>query len=295
MLRDIELPGEILPLVDKDCFRVVECRKSGPGCPLHCSKDYEMTFVEHASGSLRVVGDSVEEAGDLDLVFITGQDLPHGWLQGSCSSDNIREITIMMSQEMFYDELISMNQFKSVWHMVERARQGLAFSREDILEVYPILDTLALVKDPFERYLKLLTLCYTLSFSENARTLAGSYFVGPVEGVPTDRIMQIRQYVDAHFSEDLTLGEVADAVCMSPSALSRYFRTKTGRTLQDYVIDVRLGYAARMLAETSKSVSEICYECGFNNQSNFNRIFKSKRGLTPREFRALYRRFRDIV
>jgi AraC-like DNA-binding protein len=88
---------------------------------------------------------------------------------------------------------------------------------------------------------------------------------------------------------------MAALVGMSPVAFSRFFRVRTGRTLSDYIIDIRLGFAARMLVDSTKNVSEICYECGFNNLSNFNRTFKSKKGFTPRDFRAMFKKNKVIV
>jgi AraC-like DNA-binding protein len=88
---------------------------------------------------------------------------------------------------------------------------------------------------------------------------------------------------------------VASVAGMSPVAFSRFFRVRTGRTLSDYIVDIRLGYAARMLVDSTKNVSEICYECGFNNVSNFNRTFKAKRGYTPRDFRAMFKKNKAIV
>ena len=82
---------------------------------------------------------------------------------------------------------------------------------------------------------------------------------------------------------------------MSPSSFSRFFKLRTGSTLSDYIIDVKIAYAIRMLVDTTSTISEICYECGFNNQSNFNRIFKSKKGQTPREFRTTFKKNKTIV
>jgi AraC-like DNA-binding protein len=82
---------------------------------------------------------------------------------------------------------------------------------------------------------------------------------------------------------------------MAPSALSRFFKQHTTKTLVDYIIDIRLGNAARMLVDTTTSISEICYACGFNNLSNFNRTFKARRGYTPRDFRALFTKNRVYI
>jgi AraC-like DNA-binding protein len=91
------------------------------------------------------------------------------------------------------------------------------------------------------------------------------------------------------------LSDLAGLVGMSPVAFSRFFRQRTGRTLSDYIVDIRLGYAARMLVDSTKNISEICYECGFNNLSNFNRTFKAKRNYTPRDFRAMFKKNKVIV
>jgi AraC-like DNA-binding protein len=88
---------------------------------------------------------------------------------------------------------------------------------------------------------------------------------------------------------------MAALVGMSPVAFSRFFRQRTGRTLSEYIVDIRLGYAARMLVDTAKNISEICYECGFNNLSNFNRTFKAKRHYTPRDFRAMFKKNKVMV
>ena len=88
---------------------------------------------------------------------------------------------------------------------------------------------------------------------------------------------------------------VKDGKFVSTVAFSRFFRQRTGRTLSEYIVDIRLGYAARMLVDSSRNISEICYECGFNNLSNFNRTFKTKRHYTPREFRAMFKKNKVIV
>ena len=95
--------------------------------------------------------------------------------------------------------------------------------------------------------------------------------------------------------EEIRLAQLAEIAGMSPSAFSRFFKLHTGRNLSDYIIDIRLGYAARKLVDTNHSISEISFECGFNNLSNFNRIFKRKKGYSPSEFRENYHKTRVIV
>lgn len=286
---------EITPLSDKDCFYIVERHKSEFTYPLHQHKDFELNFVERGKGAQRVVGDNLEEIGDYDLVLIGGENLEHAWQQGRCMSKDIREITIQFSADLFPESLLSKNQFASIRKMLDRARFGLAFPMETIMEVYSTLNGLAGMQEKFYQYMQFLTLLYKLSVSENAKVLASTSFAPSETSEELDRVMKVKQYVFDHFTEDLSLTFFADMVCMTPSAFSRFFKTQTGRTLSDYIIDIRLGNAARMLVDTPKSVSDICFECGFNNQSNFNRIFKAKRGMTPRDFRAMFRKNKVIV
>ena len=84
-------------------------------------------------------------------------------------------------------------------------------------------------------------------------------------------------------------------VGMTPVSFSRFFRLRTGKTLSDFIIDIRLGYATRMLIDTAKTVAEVCYDCGFNNISNFNRMFKRKKGCSPKEFRENYQKKKNLV
>ena len=230
-----------------------------------------------------------------DLVLIGGENLEHAWKQGRCSSPDIREITIQFSADLFPESLLSRNQFASIRRMLEKSRMGLSFPMNTIMDVYSTLNGLAGMKEKFYQYMQFMLLMYKLSLSDDAKVLASSSFSHSEKSEESDRVQMVKQYIDEHFMEDLTLTTLADMVCMTPSAFSRFFKTRTGRTLSDYIIDIRLGHAARMLVDTSKGVSEICYECGFNNQSNFNRIFKSKRGLTPRDFRAMFKKNKVIV
>jgi len=241
------------------------------------------------------VGDSVEEIGDYELVLIGGEDLEHVWEQGRCKSKDIREITIQFSGDIFGDGLLSKNQFASIRRMLKRADHGLAFSLPSIMKVYSTLDTIANESERFVQFLKFMYILYELSVSDEARILASSSFAHTERSTESRRVQKVKQYINDHYNEPLKLADLADLVGMSPVAFSRFFRQRTGRTLSDYIVDIRLGFAARMLVDSSRNISEICYECGFNNLSNFNRTFKAKRNYTPRDFRAMFKKNKVIV
>ena len=286
---------EITRLSDKDCFYIVERHKTEFTYPLHRHKEFELNFIEKGKGVRRIVGDSVEEIGDYELVLIGGADLEHVWEQGKCRSKDIREITIQFSGDIFGTELLSKNQFASIRRMLRRAEHGLAFPLSSIMKVYSTLDDIANENERFVQFLKFLYVLYELSISDDARVLASSSFAHTARSNESRRVEKVKQYINDHYAKPLKLADLAGLVGMSPVSFSRFFRQRTGRTLSDYIVDIRLGYAARMLVDSSKNISEICYECGFNNLSNFNRTFKAKRNYTPRDFRAMFKKNKVIV
>ena len=285
---------EITPLSQKDFFYIVDRHKTAFDFPVHKHSEYEINFVQHCAGARRIVGDSVETLGEYELVLVGG-GLEHMWEQGSCQSPDMREITIQFQGSVFPERFAGKLQFRDINQMLARAQHGLAFSGEAIMKSFSILDTLAAEPDKFEQLLEFLRLLHILAGDRGARELCSVSFVRDEVRGEGRRITDVKEYIQEHFAEDLTLSGMAGIAGMSPTAFSRYFHLSTGRTLKDYIIDTRLGNASRLLIDTTLNVSEICYKCGFNNLSNFNRLFKARRGSTPKEFRAVYKHQRALV
>ena len=286
---------EITSITDKDCFYIVDRHKSEFTWPIHSHEEYELNFIERGKGVYRVVGDSIEEIGDYELTLVTGDGLEHAWEQGNCCEQDIHEVTIQFSPHLLGSDLLARNQFVSIRKMFERAQMGLTFSMAAIMRVYCLLDTLASKEDHMEQFLDMIKILYELSLDTGARTLASNSFAKSGHDRDGRRISKAKEYIAQHYMEEIKLEDMAAVVAMTPPAFSRFFKKHSGRSPMDYIIDVRLGVAARMLVDTSISISEICYSCGFNNLSNFNRSFKGRRGYTPRDFRALFTKNRIFV
>ena len=287
---------EITPLSDKDCFYIAERYKTEFTYPIHNHSEFELNFTEKAAGVRRIVGDSSEVIGDYDLVLITGKDLEHVWEQNECRSKEIREITIQFSSDLFFKSFINKNQFDSIRRMLDKAQKGLCFPMSAILKIYPLLDTLASEKQGFYAVIKFMTILYELSlFEEEARTLSSSSFAKIDIHSDSRRVQKVQEYINTHYQEEIRLGQLADMVGMTDVSFSRFFKLRTGKNLSDYIIDIRLGFASRLLVDSTMSIAEICYECGFNNLSNFNRIFKKKKSCSPKEFRENYRKKKKLI
>lgn len=286
---------EISPLSGKDVLYIADRRKKEFTYPIHQHPVYELNFVERAPGVRRIVGDSNEVIGEYDLVLITSPDLEHVWEQNTCVSEDIREITIQFDIDFSANSLFDRNPFNSMKRMMVEAQKGLCFPLDAIMKVYRELDTLSSIKDGFYAFMQFLTILYELSKCEGARALSSTSFA-KIE-VPSDsrRVQKVKTFIDAHYREEIRLAQLSDIAGMSDSSFSRFFKLHTGRNLSDYIIDLRLGHACRQLVDSTDSVAEICYACGFNNLSNFNRIFRKRKGCSPSEFRENYHKTRIVI
>lgn len=290
----IELLSEITPLAPADCFYIVDRRKNCFNFPIHHHRELELNFIHGGTGAQRIVGDHVSTVGELELVLIGSAHLEHAWTQGQCQRVDIREITIQFNSELFSNELLSKNQFASISTMLKKSAGGIAFSDESIMKIYSYLDTLSAVKDGFEQFLTLMKILYILSNSDY-KVLSSTSLAKVEKNSESRRIHKVKEYIKQHYTEEITLEDMASLVGMTSGAFSRFFRQHTGKKFIDYLIDIRLGAAARSLVDSTNTVSEICYGSGFNNLSNFNRSFKKSKGMTPKEFRSMYKKNMVII
>lgn len=285
---------EITPLSEKDCFYLVDRYKDRFTFPIHRHEEYELNFLINCNGARRIVGDSVETVGDYDLALI-GNGIEHGWEQHDCTHDKIREITIQFSKDLFSESFLAKNQLSGIRKMLEKSSNGIVFGPETIMKVSSRLDNLTKINSGFQGMLELMGILHQLAEGGDYRSLSSSSFVDMKPACDSRRVQKVQTYIDEHYKEEIRLNDLASIAGMTPTAFSRFFKLRTGRSISDYVIDVRLGHASRLLVDSTTSVAEICYECGFNNVSNFNRIFKKKKGHSPKIFREIYQHHKILV
>ena len=283
-----EIFNEITHLEPLDIFYVGDRHKTYFEYPAHCHEVFELNFVENAAGVVRTIGDSHEQIGDLDLVLITGSKLVHIWEQGTCPEQDIHEITIHIDPDIFRGTLMDKRALASIRRMIERAQRGLAFPEPAIRLLREDIINLAQSNDSFASVIRLFNLLYRLSLVEDAHELSSSSFVDAKEEYEDERVRLVKEFIAKNYMNDIGLKEMADLACMAPESFSRFFRNKTGRTPNRYLIDYRLGIAARLLLTTQHPVSEIGFSCGFNTLSHFNRLFRESKGCTPSEFRERF-------
>lgn len=283
----MDILSEITPLSEKDCIYVVERSKSAFSYPLHQHKAIELNFLEHAEGARRLVGDSIEDVGIYDLTLI-GSGLMHAWQQNRCLMDNVHEITIQIPADLLSEDLLSHNDFSSINTLLRNAHNGITFGQNAIHKVYDNLYMLARMQPGFHSFLKVLSILYDLSTTDDYHILSNSAFTHCPTDSDNERIHKVTQYIETHFRSNITLEKLSRLADMTPTSFSRFFSNHTGRTLSDYLTSIRIGHATHLLLTSDMGVAEICYDCGFNTISHFNRTFKKLKKCSPSQFRENY-------
>lgn len=275
---------EITPLTQNDCFTIFSRVKKEFDFPLHFHEEFELNLILNAKGAKRIVGDNIEEIAEMELVLI-GPNLSHVWTTHHCTSEEITEVTIQWHKDLFDDKILRRNQLSLIRKMFERSVRGILFPLETIEKVYKrILDINQL--QGFDSVLELMSILHDLSSSKSMRILSdGTFNNDQVMNYNSRRIDKAFEFMNANFYKAITLKDLSKLVSMTEVSFSRFIKKRTGNTFIDSLNEIRLGHATRMLIETTHSIAEISYKCGFNNISNFNRLFKKKKHCTPKEFR----------
>lgn len=277
---------EITPLTPNDCFAIFSKVKQKFDFPLHYHEEYELNLILDAKGARRVIGSHAEVIDDLELVLV-GPNLYHSWFTHQCRSEKIIEVTIQFHKDLFEERLLQRNQLSFIKNMLDNSQRGVLFSAQTILKVKERLLLLD-KKNGFESVLELFLILHELSIADDSLSLSAPNFNSEKFYYNSRRIEKVFDYMNNNYNKPITLSEVAGVANMPEASFSRFIKKRTGKTFVESLNEIRLSHASRMLIDTSNTVAEIAYKCGFNNISNFNRVFKRKKSCIPREFRESY-------
>ncbi|MBO9151772.1 helix-turn-helix domain-containing protein [Chitinophaga sp. GCM10012297] len=287
-----EILREITPLTGHDCFTMFAREKKGFDFPLHFHDEFELNFIRNAKGAQRIVGDHMDEIGGLELVLV-GPNLPHGWFTHRCRSRSIYEVTIQFHRDFLPAALLNRNQLSFIKNMLEKASRGILFSRAAAEQYAGRIEALE-KQQGFDSVLELLSILQGLSTTD-LRMLSSAPAQDGAQQHTSRRIQKAMEYMHQHFDDTVSLREVAALANMTEVSFSRFFKKRTGNTFIEVLNEIRMGNASRMLIDTTHTVHEIAYQCGFNNLSNFNRTFRKKKNCTPTEYRQRFAGSRIFV
>lgn len=273
---------EITPLAKEDFFVVLYNQNAKFDFPTHYHAEYELNYVETAKG-VRIVGDSTCNYDGYDLV-LTGPDVYHSWQSEAGGAELV--ITIQFQKDIFPLMYQNKRLFLPIRDLLERSQLGVEFSQETIFSIAPKIKALV-HESHFDSFLSFLGLLNEMAISENQKVLCSQKFSPEIDQFKSRRIKLACEFIHRNYQNKIRIDELAALTKMAVSSFSHFFKKRTGKSFLDYLNDVRVGHAAVKLIETTISISEVCYSCGFNNISNFNRLFKERKALTPSEFRKL--------
>lgn len=282
-------------LTDKDCLYITERTDKEFTMPMHAHSNWELTLIQGGKGMTRVIGDHVETIPDLDLVLVTQDDLHHAWTRGNCINPAVREVSIQFAPDLIPPASLHKRQFRTIARMFERAKRGIIFSDATKVQVLNEVETMLATDDKFKQLLRFMYILYVLSLDSASRILSSDSFAEVKTKPESRRLEMVDTYIRQHYMNVIRLSDLAELVGMTEVGFSRFFKRTMNVTLSDYLIGLRVGHASRMLVDTDSTVSEIAYACGFNNLSNFNRLFRKNRGCSPHQFRKLYSKSRVLI
>lgn len=247
----------------------------------HYHPELELVYVNGGSGK-RQIGSHISYYTNGDLILI-GSNLPHcGFTDGL--TGNKSETVVQMKMDFLGNDFFNIPEMKRIQALFEMAKGGIAFSGRTKLKIGEKIEVLEYQTD-FQRLLSILNILNELAQSQEFKILNAEGFSLETEVKDNDRINVVFNHVKANFKEDISLDEMADLVSMTVPSFCRYFKKMTNKTFTQFANEYRLVHASKLLAEQSLSITEVCFECGFNNFSHFNKSFKAFTGQNPSQYR----------
>ncbi|MEC5142440.1 AraC family transcriptional regulator [Chitinophaga sp. 212800010-3] len=249
--------------------------------------NFEIALLENCSGR-RFIGDHIHDFEGPELVLM-GSYLPHCWQYYKTIDPLLppQAIVVHFFPDFMGKDFLEKPEARPLHQLFERAAKGVLFTDGTLQEARMILHQM-LFSSGLVRVSLMIRLLDVLGQSESCQVLSSPYYNAVENSGEAKKINKVFDYIFQHFREEILLQDVADLIPMSSAAFCRFFKRNTNRTLIDFVKEVRIGHAAKLLLEGHHNVSEACYNSGYNNISNFNKHFREIKGLSPREFLKQY-------
>lgn len=253
----------------------------------HFHPEVELIYIHKGRGT-RFIGTDVHRF-EPDELFLFGSNLAHMW---RCDPEYFMEnsklkaeVTIIYFHHDFLgDKFFNIPELKSIDSLLEKAKLGIKITGDTKVSIKELMSKLSEVKG-LERITMLLTILEKMAASKEKQYINPVYHEVKIDRSEANRLNKIFQYISDNFQRKITLSEIASVANLSAKAFCRYFKSKTRKTFYDFLLEVRVAHACNLLLEKEMTIYEVCYDCGFNNLSNFNRYFKKIMHKTPTNYK----------
>ena len=256
--------------------------------PYHFHPEMEITWIRKGSGR-RYLGDNVSDYGPDDLVLV-GTNVPHCWLSGKETILNKARAMVIQFQPNFAGEtFLELPEVNKIQNLIKKTNNGIIFkgnTKEKIISKMVQCAT----EDGFSRLLRFFEILDLAANSKEIETIAPYSAAMTASPADTERFQKVFSYLIGNYQQEISLKAVAKIANLTPNAFCRYLKNVTRKTLLEIVTEFRIRHACQLLKNSTKSVNEICFDCGFGNISYFNKTFKANTEYTPSQYRNLFLR-----
>jgi YesN/AraC family two-component response regulator len=268
-------------------FSVVERNESFFGSPLHVHPEFELVFVKESYGK-RIVGNFITSFDSGDMVLI-GPDLPHIWMNDDSfrqglNKNRARAIVVYFHPSLFDAGLFAIEEAAHIKTLLNRSRNGILIQHRTRNLIASKMEKLVTLTG-FEKVLGLLEILHLLSSSQDLEYINTDNFNSVDVRAEKDRLCDVYRFVNENFRNDIQLKDVARLTNLTPQSFCRLFKKRNSMHFVEFLNQVRINNACKLLLDSDWTVSEIAYSCGYKTISNFNKLFKETNGLSPRMYR----------
>ncbi|SIN74081.1 AraC family transcriptional regulator [Algoriphagus halophilus] len=256
----------------------------------HFHPEYQLVVILKGRGT-RYIGDHIKPFKEGDMVM-TGPNLPHVWRSDNAYFDPANELDthliVAYFPENFLGEgIFEKEEFEDIGRLMKASARGLEIAGKTNQEITSKMKKLVQLKGS-SQLIQLLDILNHLSHSKDISPITNAEYINLNKESEKDRMGEVYEYVMKNYKEKIMLEEVAALANLSVSAFSRFFKSRANKSFSDFISDVRISHACKLLHEEGINISEVCYESGFNTLSNFNKQFKERIGKTPLAYRKEY-------
>jgi len=256
----------------------------------HYHNNYEISFILEGSGK-RIVADSIEEFQPGDLVF-TGKNLPHVWIVDketqTPTNRKLEMVYLQFTSDLLIPQLLTLPEFKYIAKAIALSERGIQIVGQTLNEVSELMLQLPYLMN-FDRMLIFFRLMDIIGRSESNIQLASKEYLKVRFTTGNKRIAIIHEYLMNNYREQIDLKRLAGLINMAEGSLCRFFRMNMGMTVFEYLNQLKIELACKLLMDNDLSIFEVCLDSGFNNLSHFNKQFKKINGLPPSEYRNRFK------
>lgn len=262
-----------------------------PFTPWHHHPEYELVLIKEGKGR-RLIGDHVGRFEKNDLIFL-GPYLPHQWICDEKPDPKIpapenEAFVIQFAEDFLGSDFFEIPETSGLKKFLIESTRGIEFSGDSKAKIISILDKMEEMNDA-KRFYALLSIFEILESSTEINYLATPNSINNFSSKENEPMQLAMKYIFQNFQKNIQIEDLLEITHKSYPSFYPAFKKTFMMSFKDYLINVRVGYACKLLAGGSMSISEIAYDSGFENLSNFNRQFKKVKSITPREFQKQYK------